>query len=145
MQDEEQRYEYRVRNELSGSVAAAEQLSLMRQSVSVGWLVEARRIGRWEPFDVARVPGLVRLRQPDSATVHAGVLIDGWRLDSDGESYSTFCGPKAGASRLLETTEPLTCKRCLASNGLPQQRTDVRTLIAWHASEIERLVRISEV
>lgn len=114
MQEEEQRYEYRVRS-------------------------------RWEPVDVAAVPGLVRLRQPDSVTVHAGVLIDGWRLDSDGSVYSTYCGPKSGADRLIETSRPVTCKRCLTSNALPQQRTDVRLLIAWHASEIERLVRLSEL
>lgn len=145
MQHEDQRYEYRVRHDLSGSVAAAEQLSLMRQAASVGWIVEARRIGRWEPFDVGMVPGVVRLRQPGSSTVHAGVLIDGWRLDATSETYSTFCGPKTGADRLLETAEDVTCKRCLASTNLPRRPTDVRGLIAWHASEIERLVRIAEV
>jgi hypothetical protein len=149
MHPEDERFEYRagfVREDDGRAVRVAiEQLSGMRQAASVGWGLEARRVGRWQPFDASSVPGLVRLRQLDSSTVHAGVLIDGWRLDSAGETYSTFCGPKSGVNRLVETNDELTCKRCLASNQVPEKPTDVRALIAWHAKEIERLVVLSEL
>lgn len=146
---EEQRYEYRARFNKEGSdvavLVAMEQLSTIRQSAAVGWATEARSVGRWQPFNSSFVPGLVRLRQPDSETVHAGILVDGWRLDSDGDAYSTFCGPKSGASRLVETVEALTCKRCLASSKSTDTPTDVRALISWHAREIERLVKLSSL
>ncbi|QSB24428.1 hypothetical protein [Curtobacterium sp. 24E2] len=143
---EDERLEYRARfNKEAGQsvLVAMEQLSGLRQAASVGWGLEARRVSRWQPFDASSVPGLVRLRQLDSNTVHAGVLIDGWRLESADETYSTFCGPKSCANRPVETTEELTCKRCLASNQVPENPTDVRALIAWHAKEIERLVGLS--
>ncbi|TDW50450.1 hypothetical protein EDF52_10311 [Curtobacterium sp. PhB42] len=147
MHPEDERFEYRagfVREDDGQPVwVAMEQLSGIRQAASVGWELEARRVGRWQPFDASSIPGLVRLRQLDSSTVHAGVLIDGWRLDSAGETYSTFCGPKTGANRLVETTDALTCKRCIASNRSSEKPTDMRALISWHAKEIERLVRQS--
>lgn len=146
---EDERFEYRagfVRETDEQPVRVAmEQLSGIRQAASVGWELEARRVGRWQPFDASSIPGLVRLRQLDSSTVHAGVLIDGWRLDSAGETYSTFCGPKSGVNRLLETTDEVTCKRCLASNEATERPTDVRGLIRWHAKEIERLVRLTDL
>lgn len=146
---EDERFEYRARlnKDPDGQpiLVAMGHLSGLRQASSVGWDLEARRLGRWQPFDASSVPGLVRLRQLDSNTVHAGVLVDGWRLDSSGEVYSTFCGPKSGVNRLVETTEELTCKRCLASNQIPEKPTEVRALIAWHAKEIERLVELSEL
>ncbi|MCS6547649.1 hypothetical protein NYS50_07165 [Curtobacterium flaccumfaciens pv. flaccumfaciens] len=143
---EDERFEYRARfNKEAGQsvLVAMEQLSGLRRAASVGCGLEARRVSRWKPFDASFVPGMDRLRQLDSSTVHAGVLIDGWRLDSAGETYSTFCGPKTGANRLVETTDALTCKRCIALNRSSEKPTYVRTLFSWHAKEIERLVRQS--